>query len=138
MLLDWLVRLVSIERLGKKTFLILVVEFSLALCLIYLLFYLASSLGLHYFVLSNRGMVEQTVSGSILSGPLDIAVWGIAIFVVLVWLGYNLGLKNDRRCYRSSSTLGVLVLLFGLVVGVCLVVFGLVGQWVLVLISSVL
>ncbi len=86
-----------IKRLGKKTLLLWATEFSLAICLIYALFYLASSLGLQYFVLSNRGMVEQTVSGSVLSGSLDLAVWGIAVFVVLVWIGYNLGLNNVRK-----------------------------------------
>ena len=86
--------MLSIERLGKKTFLLLAVEFSLAICLIYSLFYLASSLGFRYFVLSSRGMVEQTVSGNVLSGSLDVAVWGIAVFVILVWLGYNLGLNK--------------------------------------------
>jgi hypothetical protein len=130
--------MLSIEHLGKKTFLIFAVEFSLAICLIYSLFHLASSLGLQYFVLSSRGMVEQTVSGNILSGSWDVAVWGIAVFVILVWLGYNLGLNSVRRGFRSFSALGVLVLLCGLAVGVCLVVFGLVGMWSLVLISGLL
>jgi hypothetical protein len=130
--------MLSIERLGKRPFLFLAVEFSLAVCGFFSLFYLASSLGLHYFVLSNRGMVEQTVSGNILSGSWDVAVWGIAVFVILVWLGYNLGLNKDRRYNRSSSALGVLVLLCGLGVGVCLVALGLVGMWSLVLISGLL
>jgi hypothetical protein len=132
------VRLVSIEHLGKKNILLLAVEFSLALCVFFSLFYLASSLGLRYFVLSDRGMVEQTVSGSVLSGSLDVAVWGIAIFVILVLLGYNLGLNKDRLYSRSFSALGALVLLCGLGIGVCLVTLGLVGMWSLVLISSLL
>ena len=82
--------------------------------------------------------MSKPLAGNVLSGSLDVAVWGIAVFVILVWLGYNLGLNNDRRHYRSFSALGVLVLLCGLAVGVCLVVFGLVGMWSLVLISSLL
>jgi hypothetical protein len=105
---------------------------------VFSLFYLASSLGLRYFVLSDRGMVEQTVSGSVLSGSLDVAVWGIAIFVILVLLGYNLGLNKDRRYSRSFSALGALVLLCGLGIVVCLVTLGLVGMWSLVLISNLL
>jgi hypothetical protein len=129
---------VSIERLGNRTFLFLVVEFSLATCLVYALFYLASSLGLHYFVLSNRGLVEQTVSGNVLSGSWDVAVWGIAVFVILVWLGYILGLNHVSRYYRSSLALGLFVFLCGIAVGVFLVALGLVGMWSLVLVSGLL
>ena len=83
-----------LRRLEKKLLLFWAAEFSLAICLIYALFYLAGSFGLHFFVLSSRAMVEQTVSGSVLSGWLDVVVWGFAVCVVLVWLGYCLGLKK--------------------------------------------
>jgi hypothetical protein len=122
----------------KKALFLWAAIFSLAICMIYALYYLASSLGLHYFVLSNRGMVEKTFTGNVLSGSLDVAVWGISIFVILVWSGYGLGLHKDRGLHRSFSALGLLLLLFGLAVGVFLVVFGLVGLWFLVLISSLL
>ncbi len=126
------------KRIDKKTLLRWAAEFSLAICLIYALFYLASSLGLQYFTLSNRGMVEKTVSGSILSGSLDVAVWGIAIFVVVAWLIYSLGLNNVRSYYRSFSAVRALALLVGLAVWVCLVIFGVIGMWSLVLVSSLL
>ena len=126
------------KHLDKKMLLLWVAEFSLAICLIYSLFYLASGLGLHYFVLSHRAMVEQTVSGSVLSGSLDVAIWEIALFVVLGWLGFYFGLNNFRGYYRSFSGVGLLVVLFSLAVGVCLGVLGLVGVWSLVLFSGFL
>ena len=57
-----------------------VVYFSLGLSLVLSLFYGAKYLKLSFFVLSNRGMVEQTVGGNILSGFWDLVVWGIAVF----------------------------------------------------------
>ncbi len=125
-----------IKRLNKKTLQLWAAELSLAICLIYALFYLASGVGLQYFVLSNRAMVEQTFSGSILSGPMDIAVWGIAIFVVLAWLGFNLRLKDVKD--HLFSGFGLFVFLGGLVVWVCLVFLGFVGMWSLVLSSLLL
>ncbi len=104
----------EINCMDKKRLLLWAAEFSLAICLIYSLFYVASSFGFQYFVLSNRAMVEQIVSGSVLPGPLDIAVWGIAIFVVLGWLGYDLELKNVKENCRSFSRVGLFVLLCGL------------------------
>jgi hypothetical protein len=127
-----------IRRLSKKTWLLWAKEFSLAICLIYALFYLASSLGLQFFVLSNRGMVEQTVSGNVLSGPLDLGVWGFAVFFVLFSIGYKLELNNFRKFYRSFSCAGLLILLCGLVVWVFLVVLGFFGIEYLVLISGLL
>ena len=125
-----------LRRLERKMLLFWAAEFSLAICLIYALFYLAGNLGLHYFVLSSRAMVEQIASGSVLSGWLDVVVWGFAVCVVLVWLGYCLGLKKVR--VYSSLFFGVvlLVCLFGF--GVGLFVFGLVGVWFLVLVSGLL
>ncbi len=127
-----------IRRLEKKIMLLWAAEFSLAICLIYALFYLAGSLGLHYFVLSSRAMVEQKASGSVLSGPLDAVVWGIAVFVVLAWLGYYLGLNKIRSYSRSFLGIAFIVLLSGSSVGVCLFVLGLVGVWSLVLVSGLL
>ncbi len=126
------------KLLDKKTLLFRTAEFSLAICLIYTLFYLASSLGLQYSVLSNRSMVAHTASGSVLSGPLDVAVWGIAIFVVLVWLGLHLELKNVKEFSRTVSGAGLLVFLCGLGVWVCLVILGFVVVWSLVLVSGLL
>ncbi len=122
----------------KKRLLLWTAYFSLAICLIYALFYLASILGLQFYVLSNKAMIAHTASGSILSGPLDIAVWGIAIFVVLAWLGLHLELKNVKEFSRTFSGAGLLVLLCGLGVWVCLVFLGFVGVWSLVLVSGLL
>jgi hypothetical protein len=127
-----------LRRLEKKLLLFWAAEFSLAICLFYAFFYLASSLGVHFFVLSNRAMVEQTAGGSVLSGSLDVVVWGFAVFVVLVWVGYYLGLSKVRFYSRLFLGIVFMVFLAGLAVGVCLVVLGLVGVWFLVLVSGLL
>ena len=77
-----------LERIGKRRVLIWAIVVPLAICLVYSLFYLANSLGFSLFVLSNRG-AEQAVSGVILSDLFDVAIWGIAVFVVLALLGYD-------------------------------------------------
>ena len=51
-----------------------------------------------FFVLSNQGMVEHTVVGSVFSGSLDAAVWGGGFLVVLAWLFYASG---SRLIHRS-------------------------------------
>jgi len=138
----YLNRLVSgdvvIERLGKKTFLLLGVEISLAICLIYTLFYLPTSLGFQYLVLSHRSMVEQTVNGSVLPGFLDVVVWGGCIFVVLAWAMYNVGVSLIRGIYHLFSTLLLLVFLGGLALWVSLVVFGWASVVSLVWVSGLL
>ena len=123
-----------IKRLNKKALQLWVIEFSLAICLFYVLFYLASYLGLQYSVLSNRAVVDRTVNGSIFSGPFDIAIWATSILLALFWLGYSLKLRRTTG-FRSISAIGLLFLVFGLLVGICLVVFGFVGISLLVLLS---
>jgi len=66
---------------------------------------------------------------------LDVAVWGIAVFVVLGGLGYNLELNMVKGYYRSVVGVGLLVTICSLAVGVVLVALGFVGQVGLVLIS---
>ena len=83
-------------------------------------------------------MVEQTVSGYLISGIWDLAVWGGAVFVVLVWLGFNLGSKMVKGDYRPFVGLGLFGLLVGLVCWTFLVVFGLVRLEFLFLISGLL
>ena len=126
-----------LERQGKRRLLIWAAVVPLAICLVYSLFYLASSIGFSLFVFSNRE-AEQTVGGSILSGPLDIAVWGVAVFVVLAWLGYDLELNLVRGYYRSFAGVGFLVAICGMAVGVCLVILGFVGTVALAPISCLL
>ncbi len=128
----------STKRIRNKTMLLYAAEISLALSLIYTLFYLASSLSLHFYVLVKRGMLEQTVMGNILSGPLDTVVWSIAIFVILIWIGYNLGSTRLRSSSRPFPALSGLVLLCGLGVWVILGILGFVSIWSMVLISILL
>ena len=54
--------------------------------LAYLLFYLAGYFGLSFFVMSNRGMVEHVVSGSLVPVPWDVGVWGV--LHLSFWLGF--------------------------------------------------
>jgi hypothetical protein len=103
------------ERLKKRGLLIWTAVIPLAICLVYSVFYLAI--------------------GKVLSPLLDVAVWGIAVFVVLGGLGYNLELNMVRGYYRSFVGVGLLVTICGLAVGVVLVTLGFVGQLGLVLIS---
>ena len=117
-------------RLGGR--LVWLVWVSLGLCLVYLLFYLAGYFDLSFFVMSNRGMVEHVVSGSLVSVPWDVGVWGGASFIVLAWLFTVLGFRLVGWFYR----LFVGFVLFGLVIWVCLVIFGLVSLASLALASA--
>ena len=117
-------------RLGGR--LVWLVWVSLGLCLVYLLFYLAGYFDLSFFVMSNRGMVEHVVSGSLVSVPWDVGVWGGASFIVLAWLFTVLGFRLVGWFYR----LFVGFVLFGLAIWVCLVIFGLVSLASLALASA--
>lgn len=120
-----------LANLSKKKLLRWAVEFSLALCLLYSLLYLAGYFGLSFFVLSNRGMVEHGVSGSLVSASLDPFVWGGGVFVVLAGLFYGLGSGRVGGIYRFLTGF----VLFGLVGLVFLIIFGLVSVFALVLVS---
>ena len=126
-----------IRSIKKKQLMIWVAMFSLAISFFYSLFYSAKYLKLSFFVLSNRGMVEQTVSGNILAGFWDSVVWGLGVFVVLAWLVYKLKFKMVRGRYQSFLV-GSLAGIFGLAVWVFLVIFGLVLLDSLVLLSGLL
>jgi hypothetical protein len=104
-----------IERVKKRELLIWASVIPLAICLVYSSFYL--------------------VIGRVLSPLLDVAVWGIAVFIVLARLGYNLELNMVRGYYRSVVGVGLLVAICGLAVGVVLVALGFVSQLGLVPIS---
>src|SRR5512147_3255978 len=77
-------------RLSKIPLSVWLTVVPLAICLVYSLFYVISSLGYSLFIFSNRSIVGLT---SILSPSLDFAVWGVAIFVILARLGYDLELN---------------------------------------------
>jgi hypothetical protein len=104
-----------LERMKKNGFVIWAAAVPLAICLVYSLFYLAR--------------------GSVLSRPLDDAVWGVAIFIVLAGLGYTLELNIVKGYYRSYLGISLLVTICGLAVGVVLVILGFVGLVALVPIS---
>jgi hypothetical protein len=104
-----------LERMKQKGLLIWGAVVPLAVCFVYSLFYL--------------------VIGRVLSYQLDIAVWGIAIFVVLAGLGYNLELNTVKGYYRSVLGIGLLVTICGLALGVVLVALAFVSPVGLVPIS---
>jgi hypothetical protein len=106
------------ERVKKRGLLIWASVIPLAICLVYSSFYL--------------------VIGRVLSPLLDVAVWGIAVFIVLARLGYNLELNMVKGYYRSVVGVGLLVTICGLAVGVVLVALSFVSQLGLVPISIVI
>ena len=122
-----------LQCLGKRRLLGWIIEFSLGLCLIYSLYYLAVYFGLSFFVLSNRGMVEHTVSGGLVSASLDPFVWGGGVFVVLAAFFYGIG-SGRVRVYRFLAGF----VLCGLVVLLSLVFFGLFSVLILVLVSALI
>ncbi len=107
----------------------------LAVCLVYSLFYLARNFGLSLLVFSKRGIAEQSV---ILSTPLDMAVWGIAVFVVLARIGYDLEFNTIKGYFRSNLATALLVIMGIMAVGVVATIVGLVGTVALILISILL
>jgi hypothetical protein len=109
--------------------------FSLGLCLVYCLFYSASYLGVSFFVLSDRGMIQQTVGGALISPFWDGVVWGVCLFVVLAWLLYDVASGIIRELYKRSLSVILLVGLLGLAGLIGIVVAGLVSLFYLVLAS---
>jgi hypothetical protein len=106
------------QRLNKKNLLIWATLVPLAICLVYSLFYSAL--------------------GSVLSHTLDIAVWGVMIFIVLFRLGYNLELNVVKGYYRSYFGVGLLVAICGMAIAVVSVLADFVGAVALIPISIVL
>jgi hypothetical protein len=105
-------------------FFVCVVYFSLGLSLVYSLLYSGNFFGLSFSVMSNRGMVEHTVVGSVSSGSIDVGVWGIGLLIALAWSLFSLGSKLVRGRHRLSSIIGLFGVLGGLVVWVGLVFLG--------------
>lgn len=123
------------ERLSKKQLMIGVALVPLAICLVYSLFYLASSLGFSLFIFSNHGIIGQT---GILFASLDVAVWGIAVFVILARLGYDVELNVVKGYYRSYAGIGLIVTICSMAIAVVAVILGFIGTLALVPISLAL
>jgi len=114
--------------------LVWIIYFLIGLCLVYSLFYLASYFGLHFFVLSKRGMVDHIVIGSLFSGPLDIVFWFSAVLIVSFWFIYQLNRSFVGRFYKVI----VNAVLLSVFVWACLVGFGVVSLVSLALVSLLL
>ncbi len=124
-----------LQRIDKKTLMVWAAVVPLAICLVYSLFISASNFGLSLMAFTNKTVVAQN---SVLSAPVDAAVWGIAIFFVLAWLGYALESNLVRGYIRSILGVSLMGVICGVAVGTCLVVFGFVGVVGLVPISILL
>ena len=107
----------------------------LAISLVYSVFHLASSLGISLFIFSNRSLAAQT---AILSPILDVAVWGVALFIILARLGYDLELNVVKGYFLPLAGTALIVAVGGMAVGVVAVIVGLLSILALVLISLVL
>jgi hypothetical protein len=100
--------------------------FALAICFVYTLYRLATSVALFSFV------------EKILFGSLGIAVCAIAVFFLLARMGYNLELNMVKGNYMLYLSVGLLVAICALAVGVVLVILGFVHTLAIVPISILL
>jgi hypothetical protein len=98
--------------------------FCLGICLVYSLFYAANFFGLSYFTLVSRGMVEQTVVGSIFSGFVDALVWGGGFLVAVFCLFYVWCSKIVYASVRSLRKVSFFGVLIGFAVWSFLALFG--------------
>lgn len=95
----------------------------LAVCLVYSVFYLATSL---------------SGQASIISPSMDVAVWGVALFVILARLGYDLELNVVKGHFILYAGVALIVVVCGMAVGVVAVILGLLSSLALVVFSLVL
>ena len=119
------------SRFHIRDLLIWVVWLLLALSLIYSSLSVAKSLGMTFFVLNQRSMVQYFVENVLVSPSLDLWIWGAALFVVCGLLFWALFI-----C-RRVGRIWVLVILVPFVL-VCLAGFGLFGVSLLILASLAL
>lgn len=108
--------------------------FSLGLCLIFSLLYLARYLDVSFFVLLNRGMVEQSITDSIFSPTWDIVLWGGALLAILSYLLYRVSSHMTQTYYRIA----VYAVSLALLGGIFLTFLGLTNVVLLVLVSCLL
>ena len=107
----------------------------IAISLVYSVFYLAGSLGYSLLVFSSPSVDAQT---TILSPSLDVGVWGVALFVILARLGYDLELNVVKGRFLVLAGVVLIVAVCGMAVGVVAVILGLLSALALVVISLVL
>ncbi len=98
----------TMKRQGLKLnsllhFLIVVL---LALTLVYAALFFGSQIGLSFFVLSHRAMVQYNVSGGLVSAGLDDLIWGAAIFSSALLMSFAI-LKRTGK--TVGSILGIAV-----------------------------
>jgi len=103
------------QKIGKEQALFWVTIIALSICVVYALYSLASSVAL--FSLIDK----------ILFGSLGLAIWGFAVFFMLVRVGYNLELNLVKEDYQPALGVGLLVTIIALAVGVVLVLLGFVN-----------
>jgi hypothetical protein len=103
------------KKSGNQSLLSWALIFTLSICVVYALFSLASNL-------AQFALVDK-----ILFGSLGIAVWAIAVFLLLAQLGYNLELNLVDGYYEPALAIGMLVTITVLAVSVVLVILGFVG-----------
>jgi hypothetical protein len=123
-----------LAHLDRKKLSVWAVSLSLAVILIFSWFYLASRFGLSFFVLSNRGMAEHKVTFNMLEVP----IWVVTVFVVLVCLFFNLASNGVCKHNRLLWRLGLFGVLSSLIVWISLVFVGAVSLVSLILISGLL
>jgi len=68
---------------------------------------------------------------------LDFAVWGVAIFLILARVGYDLELNVVKGHFRPVLGTGLIVAVCGMAIGVVAVILGFISVLALVLISIV-
>jgi len=107
---------------------------SVGLSWVFSLLYLANYLDVRFFVLANRGMIEQSIVGSVISPIWDNAVWALSISATLIWMLYRL--KSQSVILNSRV---IFSLFLSAIVGLVVVsVFGFVSLVGLVLASFLL
>lgn len=106
----------------------------LGIALIFTLFYIESSLGASFFVLSTRNMAPISFSSGLVSSNLDSFIWGALCLMVAV--SFLLGTVKSGVSKRLQAAF--VVLLLGLVSTVCIVLLGLFSPVFLAIVSMIL
>lgn len=106
-----------------KSSLIWIIYFALGVCAAYSALYLA------------KFFSQQT---SVLPGYWDNALWGVAVFAVIAFIAYQLELNIVKGYFKIFLSIGLLVSICAMAVGVVTVLIGFVGEIGMIPISSLL